>query len=213
MKNIFSLNSPIMQGLAKLADLMILNFLYVITCIPIITIGAANAALYDVCHRLSTDDALIWRNYWQAFRSNFKKSTILWVILLLIGALLYGIAIFYWSWNLPNKDLCLILLGIVAMFVVFVYSWSFILQARFENTVKNTLSNALLVSVSYFPRTVAMAILNAVPVYVMAFHPGIFVNTIFIFIIIWYGLSAYLITKLLRKTLKRLSEMAEEVTQ
>ena len=43
--------------LSHLADLMILNLLYLISCIPLFTIGAANAALYDVTTRLSKDEA------------------------------------------------------------------------------------------------------------------------------------------------------------
>ena len=75
MKNIFNPDSALMRGLGKIADLIVLNLLYLVSCIPLFTIGAANAALYDVTTRLSRDDALIWRHYWAAFRSNFKKAT------------------------------------------------------------------------------------------------------------------------------------------
>lgn len=207
MKNIFNLDSPIIQWLSKVADLMILNFLYIISCLPVITIGAANAALYDVTARLSRDEAVIWRHYWQAFRSNFKKATLIWLILLFVCGIVYGSAVLYWSYELPNKDLCLVLLGVVAVVWLCVYSWAFPLQARFENTVKNTLTNSLLFSWSYLPRTIVMALLNAVaPVVILI--PGVFLNYIYVFLIIWFSLSAYLSTLLLRKTMKQLEELA-----
>ena len=209
MKTIFHLDSPVMRGLGKIADLMILNVLYLLSCIPLVTIGAANAALYDVCARLSRDDALIWRHYWQAFRSNFKKSTAIWLILAAVAAILYGCGIFYWSYNMPGKDVCMIMLSVAACIWLLAYSWVFLLQARFENTVKRTLINALLCSFSYFPRSILMAIANAVPLVVFLFLPGYFLNYLFVFLIFWFSCSAYLITLLLKKTMARLEELAE----
>ena len=207
MRKIFDLDSPIIQFLSKIADLMILNILYLVSCIPIITIGAANAALYDVTGRLSRNDAIIWRHYWQAFASNFKKAIPIGLVFLGSGALLYGCAIMYWSFELPNKDLCLTLLGIVAVVWLCAYSWAFPLQARFENTVKNTLTNSLLFSWSYLPRTIVMAILNSVPGIIFVYLPGVFVNGIFAFLVLWFSMSAYLCTLLLRKPFKQLEDL------
>ena len=46
----FNYDSPIMQFLTRLTDLFILNFLFLICSIPIITIGASATALYSVTH-------------------------------------------------------------------------------------------------------------------------------------------------------------------
>lgn len=209
MNKIFSLDSPWIQGLGKFADLIFLNLLYLVSCIPIITIGAANAALYDVTLRLSKDDAIIWRHYWKAFAANFKKSTILWLIFLFVGGILYGCAICYWSYELPNENLSLALLGIVAFVEFCSYSWAFPLQAKFENTIRNILSNSLLFSWSYLPRTLLMAVLNAAAGIVFLFMPGVFVNFIYVFLLIWFSGSAYLATLLLKKPLKQLEELSE----
>lgn len=210
MKNIFNLDSPLIRFLGKIADLMVLNILFLISSLPVITIGAACTALYDVTTRLSKDDAIIWRHYWQAFRSNFKQSTLIWLLLLAVGGLIYGSAIFYWSYELPNETLCLVLLGVVGTVWLCTFSWVFPLQARFENTVQNTLINSLLCSWSYLPKTIVIAVLNAVPAVVFLLLPGVFVNYLFVFLIIWFSLAAYLSTLLLRKTMKQLEEMAEE---
>lgn len=209
MKSIFNLDSPLMRGLGKIADLMILNILYLISCIPLFTIGAANAALYDVCTRLSRDDALIWRHYWKAFRSNFKKATVLWMILAAVAALLYGCAIFYWSYELPGKDICIAMLAVAAVIWLLAYCWVFLLQARFENIICRTLLNALLCSWSYFPRSILMSIANAIPLAVFLFLPGYFLSYIYVFLIFWFSATAYLITLLLKKPLTRLEELAE----
>ena len=209
MKSIFHFDSPVMRGLGKIADLMVLNILYLISCIPLFTIGAANAALYDVCARLSRDDAMIWRHYWKAFRGNFKKATIIWLVLAAVAAVLYGCGIIYWSYDIPGKDLSVAMLAVAACIWLLAYSWVFPLQARFENTVKRTLLNGLLCSWSYFPRSILMAVANAVPLAVFLFLPGYFLNYIYIFLIFWFSCSAYLITLLLKKTMARLEDLAE----
>ncbi|NSG23771.1 YesL family protein, partial [Blautia wexlerae] len=72
--------------LDRLWDLIVLNVLFIITCIPLFTVGAAISALYTVTMKgVRKEDSYIVRSYLSAFKENFKKSTILW--LLMIGML------------------------------------------------------------------------------------------------------------------------------
>ena len=87
MFSMFSPDSKIMQVLARLSDLVILNFLYLITCIPVFTIGAANTALYSVCFRMLREEGGVVKPYFRAFRDNFRQGTGIWLILLLFSAI------------------------------------------------------------------------------------------------------------------------------
>ena len=49
MKGFFSLNNPLMQLLSRACDLMIVNVLFLISCVPIFTIGAAISGMHKVC--------------------------------------------------------------------------------------------------------------------------------------------------------------------
>ena len=80
---IFSLNSPLMQKLSLLYDLIILNLLTIFCSLPVVTMGAAISALYDGVWRLRNHEGTLLRNYFQAFRSNFKQATLLFLPLLL----------------------------------------------------------------------------------------------------------------------------------
>ena len=71
--SIFNLDSPLMQKLSLLWDLIVLNVLTLIFCTPVITAGAAITALYDAAWRLRTHQGTLLKNYWKAFTSNFKK--------------------------------------------------------------------------------------------------------------------------------------------
>lgn len=89
MGSFFNMDSPVMRFLSRLCDLMILNILCLICCIPIVTIGASITALYSVTLKMvKGEDSYIAKGFFKGFRQNFKISTIIWLILLVIGALL-----------------------------------------------------------------------------------------------------------------------------
>lgn len=72
----FNLDSPVMRFLTKVADLIILNILFLICCIPIVTIGAASTALYTVTMKSVRDEeSYVIRSYFKAFKDNFKIGT------------------------------------------------------------------------------------------------------------------------------------------
>ena len=73
-----------------LADIVILNLLTLVCSLPIITAGAAAAALNDACIRLvRMEDGELGRDYFRAFRANFKNGTLAWLLFLVCAVLLY----------------------------------------------------------------------------------------------------------------------------
>ena len=71
MGGFFSLDSKFMQAMSRVADLIILNVIYLVTCLPVITIGAASTALYTVCFRLGTArEGSLVKGYFRAFRDD-----------------------------------------------------------------------------------------------------------------------------------------------
>ena len=87
MGGFFSLDSKFMQAMSRVADLIILNVIYLVTCLPVVTIGAASTALYTVCFRLGTArEGSLVKGYFRAFRDEFRQATLIWLFLLLFGA-------------------------------------------------------------------------------------------------------------------------------
>lgn len=83
MNRLFNIDNPVMQFLSKMFDLIVLNLIFILSCIPIITIGASISALYYVCLKmLRGEDPYIWQNFWKSFRQNFKQSTVVWLLFL-----------------------------------------------------------------------------------------------------------------------------------
>lgn len=161
MRDIFSklLDHPIMLFLSKLVDLFCLNVMFIITCIPIFTIGAALSALYYVCvSEWDTQNAHLVSNYFRSFKENFGQALVLWCIMLCSGSILGGITVIVFTqWKNGGGTPMTIALVVCAIFLliyacIFTYLWP--LQAKFSNTIGNTIKNAFLMSISNLPGTV-----------------------------------------------------------
>ena len=82
MGKIFDMDSPVMRFLSRMADLMIMNLVVTICCIPIVTIGASITAMHYVMLKLVRgEDGYIVKDFFKSFKQNFKQSTIIWLIM------------------------------------------------------------------------------------------------------------------------------------
>ena len=87
MKNLFSLDNPLVQLLSRACDLMITNLLFLFSCIPVFTVGAAICGMTKVCQAIVTgDERGVWHLYWTGFKNSFKQATIVWLCVLVVAA-------------------------------------------------------------------------------------------------------------------------------
>ena len=184
------MDSPLMQKLALLFDLMILNILTVLLSLPVITAGAAMTALYDAVWRLKHNSGSLLRDYWRSFCGNLKQATGLWIFLLLFGVLL-GYNLLLLIGGQPGIVFMIIPMIIGAVVWVILSAWIFPLQSRFQNTVSRTVINALLCGLRFLPRTVAMSVLNLGPWVLLVLTPETFFRWGMIWAFLWFGVAAY----------------------
>ena len=155
MKKLFSLDNPLMKGLSVAADLLILNLLTVLMCIPVVTIGPAVTAMNDiVIHIVRGEEGYIIGPYFQSFRVNFKKSLLMTLVVVLVFGILYLEYLVIMAY-MPDMKVVVLALGVIALAVVF---YAFGMHARYENTMRATWKNAAILSVGYFPRTAFMVV-------------------------------------------------------
>lgn len=164
---LFNLDSPLMNLLTKLANLMILNFLTMLCCIPIVTAGSAITALYYVTIKMARgDDPYIVKSYFKSFKENLKQSTIIWLIMLA------AIIIITMDWRIVLNGgmtgtvgtVMKVMLLIVTLFLLLTGLYIFPVLSRFDNTVKNTIKNAFLMSILNLPKSILIVILHFLPV-------------------------------------------------
>ena len=76
--------------MGKLADLILLNLLFIICCIPIVTIGASITAMYYVTLKMvRNEESYLFRSFFKSFKQNLKQSTVIWLILLAVSIVLW----------------------------------------------------------------------------------------------------------------------------
>ena len=208
MGRIFDMESPFMRVLNRVADLMILNFLMIICCIPIITAGAAFTAMHYVLLKIVRgEEGYLIKGFFKSFKVNFKQATLIWLMMLLIVAVYVGdCLIFNYSGMVFPKALVIGVVA-VALLLLMVAVYVFPLQARFENSIKNTLKNALILAFANLPRTIAMLVCYALPLVI-----GYFSDYALIFIFM-FGISAptYAATYLYSGIFKKLEPESEEI--
>lgn len=195
----FSPDSKFMQAMARVYDLVILNLLFLLSCVPLITIGAASAALYTVCFRIGTDrEQGIFRSYFQAFRENFRQGTILWLIaVVFFGAGIVNVFLFY-SMEGPLHYLFLLMTALVVLELL-IYSYAFPLISQFHNKNLPTLKNALFLSLGYLPRSLVIAVVNVFPLALAFVDPYLFLQTGFLWAFLYFSAAAYINALLLKK--------------
>ena len=164
---IFDIDGPLMQFLNKVANLMILNFLTILCCLPIFTIGAALTALHYMCLKMiRNEDNYICKGYFKAFKEAFKPATKVWlIVMLLVGVLVADYYIMAKS-GLEFNQWFTAVLGAIAIFVAFMVTMVFPVMAKFTNTTLQTIKNALAIGILQFPKTILMIIMNVIPVFI-----------------------------------------------
>ena len=143
------MNSPIFDFLNTTANFIALNFVFLITCIPMITIGPALAALYQVMLRESRgENGYLVRKYLKHFREMFVQGTVTFLIyMVLLFVLTFSIA-FWCQMQSTVSTIISVVLILLTIITVSSMLYAFPLMARFSNTIKQNIKNAYILSLS-----------------------------------------------------------------
>lgn len=185
MGRFLDMDSPLMRVLNRVGDLMILNILMIICCIPVITVGAACTGMHYVLLKMVRDrEGYLVRGFFKSFVMNFKQATLLWLLMLLVIAVYVGdILIFNYSGMVFPKPVIVAVLA-VAILLLMIAVYIFPLQARFENPIKNTLKNAMILAFANLPKTILMIVCYALPLVICYF------STYALLFVFLFGISA-----------------------
>ncbi|MFI3172099.1 MAG: YesL family protein [Eubacteriales bacterium] len=207
MGNLFNVDNKFFTLMGLIFDLTVLNILYVISCIPIFTIGAATTALYDMTLKMvKNEESYIVRGYFKAFKRNFKNGTILGILATII-AIILGTNVYASNLNLDNGTMWVLLfifnLSLTILFWL-IMAYIYPIQALKELTMVGVLKSSLYSSVRYLPTTILVVILNSIFPFCMVWNLytmtyGIVIYAIIGCSIITYFNSIYLIRVLEEK--------------
>ena len=142
MRRLLDINNPIIRFLTAVFDLMVLSVLWAVFSLPVFTMGTASAALYSaVYNHVRRGEDYLWNSFWTAFKENFRRSTLAWLVALAILAFLGGDALLLRSLILRGYSFGWFY-GVSLALLVLALTWTVYLAAyaaRFNGTVKEVL--------------------------------------------------------------------------
>lgn len=206
MRNILSHDGPLMSFITKITYSAYLNILWLLCCLPIVTIGASTTALFYVTLKIAkNEEGNLTRSFFHSFKENFKQSTIIWLILLTIGIILALDGYVFYHMRFENifwtVGTAVFLVALVAYAIVLMYI--FPLLARFDNTTKAMFKNSIMLGMRFLLCTAIMAVIYFVMIFII-------INVFTPIIIFSEGLCALLCSYLLSNILLLCEKKIEE---
>lgn len=165
MSRFFSTGNPVFGALDQLVDLAWVSILWLIFSLPLVTAGASTTALYyTVTKVIRHHRGYIWREFWGSFKSNFKQSTIIWLLYVVIMIIFFvDIRVMGAVGNTAANTLqYTFLMGMVMVTAVLFYALAY--TARFVQDVKHILLNSVLMAVRHLPKTLLLLLVAALAV-------------------------------------------------
>ena len=204
---LFNPDSRIMIFLSRVADLVILNILWLVSCIPVVTIGASTTAMYHVIRHWQKDSvSSIMRDFFQSFKEDFKQATPVYLILLIptIAVVMNAMLIFNPENSAAVPSYLLVIWFISALILLFISSFVYPVMAFFADSIFKTLRNAMVLALANLPRTILISILNLLPVILLFVNLSFFLQSSIFWLLIGGALVAYLNMSILKPVFKKL---------
>ena len=201
MSKLFRMDSPLMRFLTKIADLMVLNVLFCVTSIPLITIGASWTALYSVTLKMVRDEeGSVSRSYFRSFRQNFRQATLLWLgVLVVLALLVLDIRVLNGMTGGTAPGLLRVGVEILALLGIMVLQYLFPSLARFEASLADTLKNACMMALAHLPKTALMTAAAVGAVWITLINNTTIAVGLMVWPLIGFALMAFGNSGILRK--------------
>lgn len=199
-------DSPIMSFLARVADLVILNVLWLLCCLPVVTAGASTTAMYHVVRHLQEESiSSVTRDFFRSFKSDFRQATPVYLLLLIPTA---AVVMNAWILSAQSSDIVPVYVRAIwmvsALMLTFVVSFVYAVMAYFDDTVWKTLRTAAVLAVAKLPRTVLISAINLLPIIMLFVSLPFFLRSSIFWLLIGGSLTAYLNMLILRPVFKKI---------
>lgn len=197
-----------MRFMMLITNLVVLNVLWLLCCVPVVTAGASTVAMHSVLIGCLTqkDDAVV-KPFFRAFRDNFRVVTPLWLVNALVGAVLAAEFVYL---SVGGQLWLKVVFGVLVFVYAAATSYLYPLLARYNTTAKQALLNCFALSLRHLLSSACVVILNAVPVVLLLSFPELFWRTILVWTVIGFSLIACLDLKILLPVFRKYEPSSEE---
>lgn len=209
MKNFFNYDNKFMSVLSTLGDFMIINILFVICCLPVFTIGAAQAGMFTAMrvHADKEDDSSLIKAFFRGFTNGFGTVTIAFsIILVVLVAVGYSMLVVTFGENQGSAIMAGISLAgffLCAMFQPLVSAF----HSRFKCTVWQLFRNSWLLFLAQPLHSVLVGLLAWSPLFIFLLSPKIFMMGMPVLLSLYFSLVYWLCQKVLKKPFGKLEAL------
>lgn len=203
MKSVLNFDSKFVQSFRLLFDYIGLNLVFLLSCIPVITVGTARTAFYTAMRAMQRNEP--WFGlYWQTFKKSLKQPTVIWCVCLVLT---YIFSINVYNMFSLGQNVMAIISCVCLGIVMCVASLSPMFYSRFDCTVKELLRNSLSMLIAFPIRVVLGTALSWAPVafFVIPMFRWVILEGAFIFGLLYFSLVGALFTRMLRYPFGRLT--------
>lgn len=206
MKGLFNYDSPLMQVAGFITDLLLLNILFLICCLPIVTIGAAQSALYYAVRTLRDpeDGRSCYKLFFKGFISGFWKVTLVWCVFLVFDVILgYTMLMCY-----KNADLGIFIhWGVPAaglLFSLILHSLVTVFHAQFSCGPVQLFRNSFILFVTNPFHSIVVGILTWAPAALALLRINTLLDLLPLFLLVYYSLALLVNSTIMKKPFARL---------
>lgn len=179
MGNLFNMDNGFFTFMGKAWDMILLSILWLIFCIPLVTIGPATTALYyTVVKVIRRERGYVFREFFHSFKDNLKVGVITTLIFWIIAFILY--VDYQYAIGLketkPNQGyLFLAGFNVITVIMIAILAYIFPVLSRFTLQVKGLFKTAFFMSMKHLLTTLGLLIIlvaSALVLYIV--YPAIF---------------------------------------
>lgn len=175
---------------SRLVELVKLNLLWLICCLPIFTIGASTTALLSSLYAWRAQEPCGGKVFFSHFRKSFGKTTLLWLAMVAFGAMLALDYVLVANMDFPGRMAVIGLIFFAGFCLIFFGGMVFPLLSQFPGSFKDTVINAILLSLAQLPKMLLVTAANLLPLALAILMPKIFVMTGFFWVLCGFALLA-----------------------
>ncbi len=159
-------DSPVIAFLNKATDLILLNLIWILCCLPVFTAGAATVAAYYVSiTSIRCGDGYVVKRFFTSFKRNFAQITPVWLGIFLAGFIL-TVDMLYWYRLESGFEKVMFIASAVTGFLLLIWIlWIFPVFAKLEGKTGALLKNAAAFAIGYLPYTAIILVITGVAVY------------------------------------------------
>lgn len=208
MKGLFSYDNPFMQALMYVADLIILNVLFILCSLPLFTIGAAQSGLFNAVRVMQDkeDDSSLTAAFFRGFKNGFKRITIVWLSFLAIFAVLFYNFVTVYILGSTGLEAPTVFAIIGLCLCGLLYCVMTVFHSRFDCTVKQLFRNALLLILAHPLRCIALTLLIWSPLLILLLDFYGFTMLAPVFLAVWFSVTSLFAYSCMKKPFTGLAE-------